>query len=132
MPVKLLPQSMALWLMASSCALAADDPYLEISDTLAKGKNLWLANCESCHGYGIAGAPIPMKVSHWEQRVIKPRQQLYNHAINGFFGPDDTYMPARGGNDALTDNEVELAVDYMVALATHYLTEHENSKESDK
>lgn len=74
-----------------------------------------------------------MKVSHWEHRVVKPRQELYDHAINGFFGPDDTHMPARGGNEALTNNEVELAVDYMVALASHYLNkQHEKPKESEK
>ena len=124
--------AMSLWLVASGCALAADDPYPDISDALADGKRLWLANCEGCHGYGIAGAPIPMKASHWEKRVMKPRQELYKHAINGFFGPDDTYMPARGGNDTLTDDEVVLAVDYMLALANHYLIDYENSQEAHK
>ena len=46
---------------------------------------------------------------------------VYDHAINGFFGPDDTMMPERGGNSALTDAEVKAAVDYMVALANYYI-----------
>ena len=131
MLIKPLRRLSVLWLITSGYALAADDPYPDISDSLADGKILWLANCEGCHGYGIAGAPIPMKASHWEQRVLKPNHELYTHAINGFFGPNDTYMPARGGNDLLTDNEVVKAVDYMVALANLYLTEFENTRESN-
>ena len=53
---------------------------------------------------------------------------LYSHAIEGFFGPDDTMMPARGGNPDLTDEEVKLAVDYMLALATYYLEQTGDSK----
>ena len=46
---------------------------------------------------------------------------LYDHAINGFFGPQDTMMPERGGNPELSDEEIMTAVDYMMALATYYL-----------
>ena len=46
---------------------------------------------------------------------------LYEHALNGFFEPVDTEMPARGGNAALSDDEVRAAVDYMVALANYYI-----------
>ncbi|HHC74814.1 MAG TPA: hypothetical protein ENK78_07045, partial [Thiothrix sp.] len=54
-------------------------------------------------------------------RVEKEKTTLYDHAINGFFGKDDTMMPARGGNDQLSDDEVKAAVDYMVALARYYI-----------
>ena len=46
---------------------------------------------------------------------------LYAHAINGFFGPEDTMMPERGGNPELSDTQVRAAVDYMTALAAHYI-----------
>jgi cytochrome c5 len=88
---------------------------------LEQGRVIWLANCEGCHGYGFAGAPVPMQPSDWLTRIGKDRPVLYEHAINGFFGPDDTMMPERGGNPELTDEQVIAAVDYMVALAEYYI-----------
>ncbi|CAA6819704.1 MAG: Cytochrome c5 [uncultured Thiotrichaceae bacterium] len=88
---------------------------------LQKGREVWLENCENCHAWGTAGAPIPMEADAWKDRVIKEKTTLYDHAINGFFGPGDTMMPARGGNDVLSDEQVKSAVDYMVALATYYI-----------
>lgn len=112
------------------CSIASADQagYVDFDGQLIVGKRLWLENCEGCHGYGIAGAPIPMQVKDWKARVSKSKEELYTHAINGFFGPGDTHMPARGGNEQLTDNEVEMAVDYMVMLATHYLKIEQDDK----
>ena len=67
-----------------------------------------------------------MQADQWQARVIKNRQLLYAHAINGFFGPDDTMMPERGGNPELTDEQVKLAVDYMVELAKFYIKQQAN------
>jgi cytochrome c5 len=64
-----------------------------------------------------------MRPGDWAARVDKPRELLYEHAIEGFFGPEDTLMPARGGNDELSDEDVMRAVDYMVELAKHYLVQ---------
>lgn len=107
---------------------AGEEQYIELSGELAEGRTIWIANCEGCHGYGIAGAPIPMRARDWAPRVDKPAEELYQHALQGFFGPDDTYMPARGGNDSLSDSDVIQAVNYMVALAKYYLEETENPK----
>jgi cytochrome c5 len=41
---------------------------------------------------------------------------LLQHALNGFYGPDYTYMPPRGGNQDLSDKDVEAALAYMVAV----------------
>ncbi len=67
-----------------------------------------------------------MTPGEWKPRVIKDRAVLYDHAINGFFGPDDTMMPERGGNPELSDEQVKQAVDYMVALAKHYIEKKGN------
>lgn len=111
--------------LTATPAFAGDAaPYIVFTEEpLVQGRGIWLATCETCHGYGIAGAPIPMEPDEWALRVQQPISVLYTHAIDGFFGPDDAYMPPRGGNAALSDAQVRLAVDYMVALARHYITE---------
>jgi cytochrome c5 len=116
-----LARTGGLVLLTIGGALADAAAYREFTDPqLVQGRTIWIDNCEGCHGYGTAGAPIPMIAADWRDRLSKPRATLYNHAIDGFFGPDDTMMPPRGGNDSLTDNEVRAAVDYMTALAHHY------------
>jgi cytochrome c5 len=100
----------------------ADDQYVTSDDQkITQGREIWLNNCESCHGYGIADAPIPMNPEEWEFRLAKGKSVLYEHAINGFIGPDYSMMPARGGNEKLNDDEVKLAVDYMIYLAGFYI-----------
>lgn len=100
-----------------------DDQFIVFNDseTIKTGREIWMSNCHNCHAFGTAGAPIPMNPKEWKTRVTKPRSVLYEHAINGFFGPNDTMMPARGGNEKLTDDEVKSAVDYMVRLAESYI-----------
>ena len=113
--------SLALLVPAWSTAMAEPETYVAFEgEAMRQGRRIWLGTCEACHGYGVAGAPIPMKAADWEKRVVKPKEVLYDHAINGFFGPDDTMMPERGGNPALSDEEVMRAVDYMVELAKFY------------
>lgn len=109
------------WLAAIPGVGAENSDYVELQASLSQGRAVWLDNCEGCHGYGIAGAPIPMQPSDWAPRLEQDRAVLYEHAINGFFGPDDTMMPERGGNPDLTDEEVKAAVDYMAALAVYYI-----------
>ena len=100
----------------------ANDQYLTSSDQqITQGREIWLNNCESCHGYGIADAPVPMNPEEWGFRLAKGKPVLYEHAINGFIGPDYSMMPARGGNEKLNDDEVKLAVDYMIYLAGFYI-----------
>ena len=62
-----------------------------------------------------------MQPSEWRTRLAKTRSTLYEHAIDGFYGPDDAIMPPRGGNETLTDEQVRAAVDYMAALALSYI-----------
>ena len=109
--------------LAMPPAYAVDDKaFIKFaSPGLEHGRTIWITNCKGCHAYGTAGAPIPMNPEEWSFRVIKSKQTLYDHAINGFFGEDDTMMPERGGNPSLSDKQVKLAVDYMVSLANHYI-----------
>lgn len=107
--------------MSTSAAFAGDEAFIAFDDAaLTKGRGIWLENCKACHADGTAGAPIPMKPAQWRERLSKEKTVLYEHALNGFFGPDGTMMPERGGNPALNDEQVKAAVDYMLALARHY------------
>jgi cytochrome c5 len=108
---------------------ASSEKYIQSDDAdLQKGRIIWLDNCESCHGYGIADAPIPMQPEQWKHRVSKQTEVLYTHAIEGFIGEDYSMMPARGGNEDLGDEEVRLAVDYMVFLARFYINKQSNER----
>lgn len=103
----------------------ANEQYVTSNDQeITQGREIWLNNCESCHGYGIADAPVPMNPEEWGFRLAKGSSVLYEHAINGFIGPDYSMMPARGGNQELTDDEVKWAVDYMIYLAEFYINKH--------
>ena len=115
---------MALGMLGMHAVQAESSRYVEFDDAhLVRGRHIWLGTCEGCHGYGVAGAPVPMQPADWQARVGKPKSLLYDHAIIGFFGPGDTMMPERGGNPSLTDAEVMSAVDYMVELANFYITQ---------
>ncbi len=88
---------------------------------LQDGRVVWMQNCEACHGWGVADAPIPMQPEEWKPRLTQKIGTLYQHAIDGFFGPDDSMMPAKGGNPDLSDAQVKAAVDYMVRLANFHI-----------
>ncbi|MFK7967324.1 MAG: cytochrome c5 family protein [Burkholderiaceae bacterium] len=109
-------------------ALQAESRYPVLTGTTVHGRDVWLGTCESCHAYGIAGSPNPDEPDAWRERLKKPRAVLHEHAINGFFGPEDTHMPPRGGNPALSDEDVQAAVDYMIALALRTLNQAEEKK----
>ncbi len=90
------------------------------------GEEVFNGACVACHGAGIAGAPKMGDKALWAPRIAQgintfdkalwaPRiaqgiNTLYEHAIKGFKG-----MPAKGGQVALSDEEVKAAVDYQVA-----------------
>ncbi|MBX3607103.1 MAG: cytochrome c5 family protein [Piscinibacter sp.] len=102
-------------------AAAADDEqaFPRFADDRGdRGRTVWLGTCRACHGEGFADAPAVGDRAAWAPRVAKGKPVLYEHALKGFFGPASQMMPPRGGNPALSDEEVRLAVDYMVRLVT--------------
>jgi len=68
--------------------------------------------CSACHQNGAAGAPQPTKEA-WAPRIAQGLDTLVKHAVEGYQGPAGI-MPARGGNAALTDEQVRATVEYMV------------------
>ena len=81
----------------------------------AVGKKVYGSTCALCHAAGVAGAPKPGDKADWGPRIAQGNDTLYKHALEGFTGAKGM-MPARGGGASLTDDEVNAAVDHMVAL----------------
>ncbi len=77
------------------------------------GRGVYDKACQTCHNTGIAGAPKVGDVSGWVDRIGQGMDTLNDHAINGYQGADGV-MPAKGGNMALSDDDVVNAVAYMV------------------
>ncbi len=84
----------------------------QLTPELAKGKDIVDNNCVVCHSQAINGAPILGNKKMWGERINQGIEVLSDHAINGFAG----MMPPKGGNTDLSDDEVRLAVKYMVSL----------------
>lgn len=80
---------------------------------LAMGEGVYKKTCFLCHGTGAGGAPMLTKAD-WDTRVAQGKDVLYKHAIEGFTG-EKGMMPAKGGNLALSDDEVKASVDYMLS-----------------
>lgn len=102
-------------LLAASAAQA--QPFPEFADPRLKaGRAVWLGTCRACHAEDVAGAPLVTDRAAWAPRLAKGKDALYRSALGGRIGPKGTEMPARGGNPALSDDEVRSAVDYMTAV----------------
>ena len=76
-----------------------------------KGKSVYDTTCNVCHGTGVAGAPKTGDKSQWAPRVKAGMSALYASSLKG-----KNAMPPKGGNLALSDADVNAAVDYMVGL----------------
>lgn len=80
------------------------------------GAQVFNQACNACHGAGIGGAPKLGDTAAWSARIAQGAALLNKHAIEGFQGATG-FMPAKGGNASLSDEEVISAVDYMVSQA---------------
>jgi len=76
---------------------------------LTLGEKIYSENCVACHGQGIAGAPKVGDKAAWEERIAEGMDDLVQTALNG-----EGAMPPKGGNPALSDEEVRAAVGYMI------------------
>ena len=78
------------------------------------GKTIFDNLCKTCHEAGIAGAPKLGDPAAWKPRIAQGTATLIQHAISGFQGKTGI-MPPKGGNPALTDDQVQAAVHWMIA-----------------
>ena len=85
-------------------------------DAAMAGESIYKKTCSLCHSAGVAGAPKLGDAADWGPRIEQGKDTLYKHATEGFTGAKGM-MPPKGGNAALTDDEIKSVVDYMVSKA---------------
>ncbi|MGB1090692.1 MAG: c-type cytochrome [Oceanobacter sp.] len=124
---KIFITSLTCWVLLTGCseseqAASQAEPSAPKVETVAStpkpaepahpGQAIWEGTCKVCHSVGLAGAPIIGNKDAWAPRIARGKDSLYQHALEGWGD-----MPARGGNPDLADDQVKLAVDYMVSKA---------------
>lgn len=97
---------------AAAAAMASAAAQVAYGGTL-DGSVIYGNLCAGCHTAGVAGAPRMVRAD-WPARIAQGTEVLYRHSIEGFTG-DTGMMPAKGGNPALTDEQMIATVDWMVA-----------------
>ena len=78
------------------------------------GQTIWETNCRVCHQQGLGGAPMIGNKKQWAPRIAQGLPVLLQHATEGYSG-NTGMMPARGGHPELVDEQLRLAVEYMVS-----------------
>jgi cytochrome c5 len=79
------------------------------------GKTIFGNLCQTCHTNAAIGAPLITDKAAWAPRIAQGLDTLVKHAIEGYQGKDGKLMPAKGGNPALTDEQVKATVEWMIA-----------------
>lgn len=73
------------------------------------GGQVYNGLCMSCHDAGVAGAPIRGSEQMAERVSEKGLDTVVANAINGI-----NVMPPKGGNPALSDEQIRAAVEFML------------------
>ena len=74
-----------------------------------EGRAVYHEYCHICHGTGMPDVPQFGDVKHWQVRVGKGMEALYNAALYGV-----NAMPPMGLCDECSEAQIKSAVDYMV------------------
>jgi len=79
--------------------------------------------CIACHAApGIGGAPALGNGDAWAARIDRGIDTLIDHALHGYSGSTGI-MPMKGGRVDLSDEEIIMAVEYMVEQVAESATE---------
>lgn len=74
------------------------------------GEAVYNSACAACHAGGVLGAPKKGDAGDWEDRIAQGMNVLLEHSINGF-----NAMPPRGACGNCSDEEIESAIEHMIA-----------------
>lgn len=80
---------------------------------LKVGQAIYETACTVCHSAGIGGAPRMGDAGDWNNRLKQGVDVMVRHAIEGYNGSSG-FMPPRGGQAHLTDDDVAAAVEFMI------------------
>ena len=95
---------------AAASAAASQVAYGGTTDGSVVFNNL----CTGCHTSGAGGAPKLDAAGIGARAAAQGVDELVKKAISGFTGSVGV-MPPKGGNPALTDDQVKATVEWMVA-----------------
>ena len=84
---------------------------LSSQDADRSGREIYEIGCGTCHDTGVGGAPVTSNPADWEDRSALWDAVLTEHAEAGYFA-----MPAKGGRVALTYEDIDAAVMYMLGV----------------
>jgi len=90
--------------------VVAQAPVVEKAAAPKSAKEIYDTVCQACHTTGILESPKYGDKAAWTDRIAKGEAMLIQSVINGL-----NNMPPRGGNATLSDEEVKLTVQYMLA-----------------
>jgi cytochrome c len=95
-----------------------DEPEPEAASTavveMSPGESTYQQACAMCHAAGVADAPILGEQAAWAERIALGRDVLISSSING-----KGFMPPKGGQTQLSDDDVTAAVDFMIERAAN-------------
>ena len=96
---------------AAKAAMLANIPF----DGRVDGAEIYNKGpCTGCHTAGVGGAPKLDAAGIGARLAQQGIDELVTKAIEGFTGTAGV-MPAKGGNPALTDEQVKAAVEFMAS-----------------
>ena len=108
-----LRSTFRLGVLALPCAAAVSAGAQEMSaEAIERAKKVFAGTCVTCHTSGVAGAPNLGDKAAWEPRLKGGKEALYKSALKG-----KKAMPPKGGHFDLPDEDVKLAVDFMMMSA---------------
>lgn len=99
-----------LLLFAAACDRPAEGPeeMIEVTETYS-GAHAYELVCGRCHEEGLDGAPRTGVAEDWAGRSPLWEAVLFEHANKGY-----NEMPAKGGEEWLSDDMVEKAAEHML------------------
>ncbi len=111
-PAAVAPAEQAAAPAAAAPAEQAAAPAAAVPAAGVDGEKVYKSVCFACHDSGVANSPKLGDKAAWGPRLATGKDALYNSALHG-----KNAMPAKGGNPALSDDEVKAAVDFMMSQA---------------